>query len=97
MIATRNGLSRSLHVGIYVIMSFLYTLLFLYVVCCQNKSILILILIPNDKAPGIDETPIELWKSSEKRGSPCCGSCVIRYGGAKSGPRTGAEEFHAHL
>ena len=45
MIATRNGLSRSLHVGIYVIMSFLYTLLFLYVVCCQNKIILILILI----------------------------------------------------
>ena len=26
-------------------------------------------------------------------GSPCCGSCVIRYGGAKIGPRTGAEEF----
>ena len=24
MIATRNGLSRSLHVGIYVIMAFLY-------------------------------------------------------------------------
>ena len=31
MIATRNGLSRSLHVGIYVIMAFLY-ILFLYVV-----------------------------------------------------------------
>ena len=43
-IATRNGLSRSLHVGIYVIMSFLYTLLFLYVICWQNKIILILIL-----------------------------------------------------
>ncbi len=47
MIATRNGLSRSLHVDIYVIMSFLYTLLFLYVVCCQNKIILILILKKN--------------------------------------------------
>ena len=48
MIATRNGLSRSLHVGIYAIFLFfifLYTLLFLYVVCCQNKIILILILI----------------------------------------------------
>ena len=48
MIATRNGLSRSLHVGIYAIVLFfifLYTLLFLYVVCCQNKIILILILI----------------------------------------------------
>ena len=45
MIATRNGLTRSLHVGIYVIMSFLYTLLFMYVVCCQNKTILILNLI----------------------------------------------------
>ena len=52
MIATRNGLSRSLHVGIYAIVLFfifLYTLLFLYVVCCQNKIILILILILNIK------------------------------------------------
>ena len=49
--------------------------------------------LPNNIAPGIDETPIELWKSSGEEGSPCCGSCVIRYGGAKSGPRTGAEEF----
>ena len=25
--------------------------------------------LPNDKAPGIDETPIELWKSSREEGS----------------------------
>ena len=48
--------------------------------------------LPNDKAPGIDETPIELLSIQEKTGSPCCGSCVIRYGGAKSGPMTDAEE-----
>ena len=53
--------------------------------------------LPNDKAPGIDETLIELWKSSGEEGVTLlwklCDYTVIRYGDAKNGPRTGAEEL----